>query len=132
MGNVVGSIAPTLELAEIERANQKPTEKLECYDFYLRGLSKQRSLSGREARELFEKAIEKDKNFGPAYAMIAWALLIQQSTTGRPLRSEKLAQALQFARIAAQLAPDDAFSLARSGHVLTYLGHEFDIVRLND
>ncbi|MBI5322349.1 MAG: tetratricopeptide repeat protein [Bradyrhizobium sp.] len=128
VGNVVSSIAPMLELAEIERANQKPTEKLECYDFYLRGLSKHRSLqSGREARELFEKAIEKDRNFGPAYAMIAWGILMEQSTTGRPLRPEKLAQSLQFARIAAQLAPEDAFSLARSGHVLTYLGHEFDL-----
>ena len=29
--------------------------------------------------------------------------------------------------IVAQLAPDDAFSLARSGHVLTYLGHEVDM-----
>jgi TolB-like protein/Tfp pilus assembly protein PilF len=128
VANVVSSIAPTVELAEIERANQKPTEKLDCYDFYLRGLSKHRSLqSGREAREFFAKAIEKDKNFGPAYAMIAWSILIEQSTTGRLLGPEKLAQALQFARIAVQLAPEDAFCLARSGHVLTYLGREFDL-----
>jgi adenylate cyclase len=128
VANVVGSMAPTLEMAEIQRANQKPTEQLDCYDFYLRGLSKARALQpAHEARELFARAIEKDKNFGPAYAMAAWSILLEQSVTGRPVSSEKRAQALEFARLAAKLAPDDAFSLARSGHVLTYLGHEFDL-----
>jgi hypothetical protein len=37
--NVVGAIAPKLEQAEIERAKLKPTENLDAYDFYLRGLA---------------------------------------------------------------------------------------------
>jgi hypothetical protein len=35
--SVVGLIAPKLEQAEIERARQKPTDRLDSYDLYLRG-----------------------------------------------------------------------------------------------
>ena len=37
--NVVGAIAPQLERAEIERAKQKPTDSLDAYDHYLRGMT---------------------------------------------------------------------------------------------
>src|SRR3954463_9051695 len=37
--SVVGAIAPKLEQAEIERAKRKPTQNLDAYDYYLRGLA---------------------------------------------------------------------------------------------
>ena len=37
--SIVGAIAPKMEQAEIERARRKPTESLEAYDYYLRGLA---------------------------------------------------------------------------------------------
>ena len=37
--SVVGLIAPKLEQEEIERAKLKPTESLDGYDCYLRGMS---------------------------------------------------------------------------------------------
>ena len=37
--SVVGAIAPKLEQAEIERTKRKPTENLDAYDYYLRGLA---------------------------------------------------------------------------------------------
>ena len=37
--SVVGAIAPKLEQAEIERAKHKPTESLDAYDYYLRGMA---------------------------------------------------------------------------------------------
>ena len=37
--SVVGAIAPRLEQAEIERAKRKPTESLDAYDYYLRGMA---------------------------------------------------------------------------------------------
>ena len=37
--SVVGLIAPKLEQAEIEQVEQKPTDKLDSYDFYLRGMA---------------------------------------------------------------------------------------------
>ena len=38
--NVVGAIAPKLEQIEIQRAKRKPTESLDAYDYYLRGIAK--------------------------------------------------------------------------------------------
>ena len=37
--SVVAAIAPRLEQAEIERAKRKPTESLDAYDYYLRGMA---------------------------------------------------------------------------------------------
>ena len=125
--SVVGLIAPTLEQAEIERAKQKPTDRLDSYDFYLRGralANKTRSMP--EARAFFRKAIEQDPEFGAAYAMVAWTLLMQQSVSGTPLGADEQAEGLRFADIGSKVASDDAFTLARSGHVLAYLGHDYD------
>jgi TolB-like protein/class 3 adenylate cyclase len=125
--SVVGLIAPTLEQAEIERARQKPTDRLDSYDFYLRGTAlanKRGSLP--EAREFFRKAFERDPEYGAAYAMAAWTLLMQQSISGVPLTAEMRTDAIRLAHLSSRVGSDDAFALARSGHVLTYIGHEYD------
>ena len=125
--SVVGLIAPTLEQAEIERARQKPTDRLDSYDFYLRGMAlANRRGSLAAARELFRKAIERDPEYGPAYAMAASTLMMEQGASGVPLGAEAKGEALRFAHLGSKVASDDAFTLARSGHVLTYLGHEYD------
>ena len=64
--SVVGAIAPQLERAEIERAKRKPTESLDAYDYYLRGMAHfhQGTREGMgEALPLFYKAIELDPGF---------------------------------------------------------------------
>jgi TolB-like protein/class 3 adenylate cyclase/Tfp pilus assembly protein PilF len=123
---VVGLIAPRLEMAEIERARQKPTEKLDSYDHYLRGMTAVYRRSS-EAYDLFKKAIERDPDYAAAHAMLAWSLLIQQAISGLPLPEESRVEAIRHARTASRLADEDAFALARAGHVLTYLGHEYDL-----
>jgi adenylate cyclase len=125
--SVVGLIAPTLELAEIERMRQKPTDRLDSYDFFLRGmasLNKMSSLS--EGREFFKKAFELDPEYGAAYAMAAATLMMQQGLRGVPLTAEMQTDAIRLANLGSKLAGDDAFVLAISGHVLTYLGHQYD------
>jgi TolB-like protein/class 3 adenylate cyclase len=125
--SVVGLIAPTLERAEIERTKQKPTDRLDSYDFYLRGMAlanRMRSLS--EARQFFKKAFELDPEYGAAYAMAAWTLMMQQTISGVPLSAEMRSEGIRLAHQASAVGSDDAFALARSGHVLTYLGHEYD------
>jgi hypothetical protein len=37
--SVIGAISPQLERAEIERAQRKPTENLQAYDYYLRAFA---------------------------------------------------------------------------------------------
>jgi hypothetical protein len=120
-------IAPTLEQAEIERTKQKPTDRLDSYDFYLRGMAlvnRRESLS--EARGYFRSAFEQDPEYGAAYAMAAWTLLGQQATGGVPLTAEMRAEGIRLARMGSRVGSDEAFALARCGHVLTYLGHEYD------
>jgi adenylate cyclase len=124
--SVVGLIAPRLELAEIERAKSKPTEKLDSYDFYLRGTALFYQKVTVEAGEQFKKALERDPDYAAAYAMAAFMLHRRQGDTGVPLTAECRAEAIALARRGAKLANDDAFTLARCGHVLTYLGHEYD------
>jgi adenylate cyclase len=125
--SVVGLIAPTLERAEIERVKQKPTDSLHSYDLYLRGMAlvnRRGSLVG--ARELFTKAFGQDPEYGAAYAMAATTLMMQQGISGTLLTPEMRSDAIRLAHMGSKVGSDDAFTLARSGHVLTYIGHEYD------
>ena len=125
--SVVGLIAPKLEQAEIERARQKPTESLDSYDFFLRGMAlAYRRGKLHEAREFFRKAFEQDPDYGAAYAMAASTLMWQQGTTGESLTAEMRADAIRLAHLGSKVGSEDAVALARSGHVLTYIGREYD------
>ena len=75
--SVVGAIAPQLERAEMQRAKHKPTEKLDTYDYYLRGMAsfhRGNEKGMNEALPLFYQAIERDPDFASAYAMAAACL----------------------------------------------------------
>ena len=67
--SVVGAIAPAVEKAEIERAKRKPTESLDAYSIYLRGLASFYQFASRQANEealrLFNSAIELDPDLRP-------------------------------------------------------------------
>src|SRR5262249_49888722 len=69
--SVVGAIAPAVEKAEIERARRKPTESLDAYTLYLRGLPRLYQFANPQAIEdacrLFNSAIELDPDFASAY-----------------------------------------------------------------
>jgi adenylate cyclase len=124
--SVVGAIAPKLEQAEIERAKRKPTERLDSYDFFLRGMAffYQRSLA--EARASFKQAFARDPDYAAAYAMTAFIMQIPQAVAGTPLLPEEREEAVGYARLAARLANEDAFALARAAHVLAFLDHEYE------
>ena len=63
--SVVGAVAPKLEQAEIERSKRKPTESLDAYDYYLRGLTAvhQWTREGNdEALSMFKRASNSTLN----------------------------------------------------------------------
>ena len=125
--SVVGLIAPRLEQAEFERTRQKPTEKLESYDFYLRGAAALHHRSSvLDAYGFFKKAIERDPDYAAAHAMVAWTWMARQAIYGKPLEADARAEAIRHARLAARLADEDPYVLATAGHVLTYLGYEYE------
>lgn len=74
--SIVGAITPKVEEAEIGRAKRKPTESLDAYDYYLRGLAVfDRTVNDQaaidEALRLFMAAIARDPEFAAAYARAA-------------------------------------------------------------
>ena len=122
---VVGALAPHLERAEIERAWRKPTESLDAYDYYLRGTRKFAQMSRNavdEALQLFHAAIERDPDFAAAHAMAAWCHSWRKINRW----PTDLAEGARLARRAAELGPDDAVALARSGHALAHLTRDLD------
>ncbi|MDW4549940.1 BTAD domain-containing putative transcriptional regulator [Defluviimonas sp. D31] len=69
---VVGEIAPRIEEAEIDRATQKPTARLDAYDYYLRGLSSVHLWTrdgNATAIAMFGEAVKRDPDFAAAYGM---------------------------------------------------------------
>jgi adenylate cyclase len=124
--SVVGSIAPKLEQAEIERAKRKPTERLDSYDFFLRGMALTYRRLIAEACASFREAFARDPEYAAAYAMTAFLMKLPQSIEGTPLPVEARLEAIRYAQLAARLANEDAFALARSAHVLAFLGREYE------
>ncbi|WP_037382438.1 winged helix-turn-helix domain-containing tetratricopeptide repeat protein [Sinorhizobium americanum] len=127
--SVVGAIAPQLERAEIERAKRKPTESLDAYDYYLRGMAKLHS-GTREAIEaalpLFYKAAELDAEFASAYSMAAWCHFWRKLNGWMIDPPGEIAEGARLARLAVQLGRDDAVALTRGGHALAHLTGDLD------
>jgi len=130
--SVVGAIGPKLELAEIDRVRLKPTESLQAYDHYLRGLSgaNRATKDGTsQALEAFYRAIELDPNYASAHAMAAWCYAWRQANGWMLDHAKEVSEALRLARQATELGKDDAIALARGGIVLAYTGTELEDAR---
>jgi TolB-like protein len=121
---VVGAIAPKLDEAEIERIRSKPTESLDAYDCFLRGMAGLHKYS-REGNDAalrhFYRAIELDPNYAAALGLAA-RTYTQRSAAGWVTdRPRALAEASRLARRAAELGHDDAVALATAGFALADL-----------
>jgi TolB-like protein len=127
--SVVGAIAPTLESAEIERAQRKPTESLDAYDYYLRGMAAFRP-GTREATDqafpIFIRATELDPGYASAYAMAAWCCFWRKVNGWAAGREHEVAEGARLARRAVELGKNDAVALTRGGHALVHLAGDID------
>ena len=127
--SVVGAIAPQLERAEIGRAKRKPTESLDAYDYYLRGMASfhpgtREAIS--EALPLFHKAIELDPEFASAFAMAAWCRFWRKVNGWMRDPAQEAAEGVRLAQRAVELGKDNAVALTRSGHALAHLAGDLD------
>ena len=128
--SVVGAIAPRLEQAEVERAKHKPTESLDAYDYFLRGIASLHSWtkeSNDEALRLFSKAIELDSDFASAYGMASWCYVRRKGSRWIIDRAQETAETARLARRAAELGWDDAVALAWGGFALAYVVHDVEV-----
>lgn len=126
---VVGPIAPRLESAEIERAKQKPTESLDAYDYYLRGVGDVEGTTkevNAAALALFYKAIEIDPNFASAYAMAARCYTLRKSNSWMDDPVGETAETIRLARRVKEIGKDDAVALCRAGFAYARVGYELE------
>jgi TolB-like protein len=122
--SVVGAIAPKLERAEIARAQRKPTESLDAYDYYLRAhaaIHPWTREGNEEALKLFYRAIELDPGFASAYGMAAWCCFQRKVSGWMQDRGREIVESERLARRAAELGKDDAVALSAAGFVLAYV-----------
>jgi TolB-like protein len=127
--SVVAALMPRLEQAEIERAKRKPTESLDAYDYYLRGMARfyQRTKDANsEALELFYRAIELDPEYASAHAMAAWCYTWRKINGWMANRVKEIDEGERLARRAVEVGKDDAVALARGGHAMGFLVGDLD------
>ena len=125
--SVVAAIAPKLDQAEIERSKRKPTEKLDAYDYYLRGLAVVEGATkdeNEEALRHFYKAIEIDPNFALAHAMVARCFTLRKANGWMTDVAKESAETAKVARRAAELGREDAAVLSRAGYALARVAFE--------
>jgi TolB-like protein/Tfp pilus assembly protein PilF len=128
--SVVGAISPKLEQAEIERAMRKPTESLDAYDYFLRGLARVYHWTSREASDealrLFYKAIELDPDFSSACGCAAWCYSVRRGNGWLTDSAKETAEAARLARLAVELGKDDAVALCYGAWALGYIAGDLE------
>jgi adenylate cyclase len=126
--SVVGSIAPKVEQAEIERARAKPTENLSAYDLYLRALPHYYTFTrtgSDEALVLLRRAIKLDPDYTVAKAFAAYCTLLRDNQ-GYIESQAEVDESIRLAREALDAGRDDPRVLVLAGTVLAVLAHEWD------
>lgn len=102
-------------------ALERPPTAPEAYRYYL--LGKQRHRAGGQSAEMFEKALQLDPAYAPAWAGLASAIAgsAQGERETMQARSERFSRALEAAGKAVALAPGLPDGYEARGHVRTFL-----------
>ena len=125
--SVVLAVEPSIKIAEIRRAQSKPTESLDAYDLYLRAHAHHFTLnpSGlQEALRNLRSALEIDPNYARAKALAGLTCNILRSQgLDTP---EDTRWAIRMAREALEEGRDDPITLATAAQAVAYLDRGFD------
>jgi TolB-like protein len=127
--SVVGQLITHVQIAEIERANRKPTANLDAYDCCWRGLAQtvKYTKAGTDAAlAYFLKAIELDETFASAYSMAGVVYGVRKQNHWMADVPQETAEAIRLARHAIELDQTDEQVLCRAGFVLAYFAGELD------
>jgi len=120
---VAGAIEPSLQHAEVLRAEAKPTESLTAYDLYLRALPRCYAVTradSAEALSLLRRAVAADPNFALGKALAAYCVL-QRSAQFWASEDER-PDGVRLAREALAAHKDDPATLRLAGHAVALLG----------
>lgn len=126
---VVTILAPQVRERERLRALRKHPQNMTAYDLVLQALGPLFGMnyeSFSAAHGLLVRAINSDSHYGPAYSYASyWHILrVGQGWSTDPGNDTE--QAARMASTAISLDENDALALAISGHVHSYLRHDFE------
>jgi TolB-like protein/class 3 adenylate cyclase/TPR repeat protein len=121
---VAGAMEPLIMQAEIRRANRKPTENLQAYDWLLRAIG-ERQLFSRDgsdrAIDMARRAIELDPRYAQAYAYLTEWICLRRINGWMEDEAGETAEGVRFAHLAVQLAPNDSLVLTEAAIALSLL-----------
>jgi serine/threonine protein kinase/Flp pilus assembly protein TadD len=115
--NIVQALKMVLTNEEKQSIQSVPTSEIEAYEYFLKGRQFLNQLALYEAREMFEKAVEKDVSYALAYAGLAETHSWMYEWRGA--KTEDLEAARFNSRKASELAPQIAESHISYGYVLS-------------
>ncbi len=121
---IVTALKVKLTPSEQERVHRAPTNNLEAYDFFLRGLechSHRTEEANTQARQMFERAIALDAQFAAAYAMLGRTYLTELVFQ---LGKKDLAVERLFVLAQRAVALDDTLPIAHETLAYAYLGQK--------
>lgn len=127
--SVIGAISPRLEQAEMARAKRKPTESLDAYDHYLRGMASLYRWTREgleEALPQFYRAIQLDPDFAAAEGAAAWCYFWRMANGWMIDRQKETAEVSRLVGDVAIAGKDDAVALAFSGLALGYVTGDYE------
>jgi adenylate cyclase len=117
---VVGTIVPTIQLAEMQQARRSRPQSLDAYDLYLRGLWLHNQMASPESLaqsvQFYNQAIQIDPTFVAALFEAALACIVQVGQGWVP-PLEGFPQAMSYAERALQLDPNDSDVLATTAFI---------------
>lgn len=126
---VVVAVEPSLRLAEIERAQRKPTDNLDAYDLYLRALPRINAYTREgftEAEVLLRRAIALDGAYADALVALAECLVRMMLNGWVTDKRASTDEACDLAGRAVGADPENAAVLAVAAWAYSTLGVHFE------
>jgi len=122
--SVIGSVAPVLRLAEIERARRKPETGQSVYDLGLRAIVAtfaETAEANEEALRLLGRAREINPRYPPTNALAAWCLQMRYVMEWPGAQADDAEMAAKLARTAMDEGADTPLALVVGGAVRALL-----------
>jgi adenylate cyclase len=123
---IVFALKVKLTPEEQARFRRAPTNNLEAYDYYLRGMEsglralyERKKDANEQARQMLEKAIELDPQYAGAYAVLGWTYFLDWFSQWNTDRAQSLERAFELGQRAVAL--DDSLPLPHRILGLVYL-----------
>jgi adenylate cyclase len=127
--SVAGAIDPSVIRAETERANRKPPDSLDAYDYFLRGRAAHWQYT-RECTEqaitLYKQAIKLDPQFALAHSSLGGALVSRKQSGWSNDPVVDASRSVECARSALALGRSDPLVLAQSAICLLFCSDEVE------